>query len=140
MFKGQKGITLIALVITIIVLLILAGVSIAMLSGSDSTPAKASEAVIKDAIAAGKDAVTLTATDAISDFYEAKYVNNNNDSTITTAGAAVLDKTFTSSNVTITVDKTAKTVTITSNSDNTYSSVGAVNDNGGITWTDHFGD
>ena len=34
--KGNKGITLIALVITIIVLLILAGVSIAMLSGDNS--------------------------------------------------------------------------------------------------------
>lgn len=33
--KKQKGITLIALVITIIVLLILAGVSIAMLSGEN---------------------------------------------------------------------------------------------------------
>ena len=34
--REQKGITLIALVITIIVLLILAGVTIAMLSGNDS--------------------------------------------------------------------------------------------------------
>lgn len=33
MFKGQKGITLVALVITIIVLLILAGVGISMLAG-----------------------------------------------------------------------------------------------------------
>lgn len=32
--KGQKGITLVALVITIIILLILAGISIASLSGS----------------------------------------------------------------------------------------------------------
>ena len=35
MFKKNKGITLIALVITIIVLLILAGVSIAMLTGEN---------------------------------------------------------------------------------------------------------
>ena len=34
-FKQSKGITLIALVITIIVLLILAGVSIAMLTGEN---------------------------------------------------------------------------------------------------------
>ena len=33
--KGEKGITLIALVITIIVLLILAGVSISMLTGEN---------------------------------------------------------------------------------------------------------
>ena len=42
--KGNKGITLIALVITIIVLLILAGVSIAMLSGDNSILTKAQEA------------------------------------------------------------------------------------------------
>ena len=35
--KSQKGITLIALVITIIVLLILAGVTIAMLTGENGT-------------------------------------------------------------------------------------------------------
>ena len=37
MFKEQKGVTLIALVITIIVLLILAGVSIAMLTGDNKS-------------------------------------------------------------------------------------------------------
>ena len=36
MFKSKKGITLIALVVTIIVLLILAGISISMLSGDNS--------------------------------------------------------------------------------------------------------
>ena len=43
MFKNQKGITLVALVITIIVLLILAGVSIAMLTGDNGVLKKASE-------------------------------------------------------------------------------------------------
>ena len=42
--KGNKGITLIALVITIIVLLILAGVSIAMLSGENSILKRAQDA------------------------------------------------------------------------------------------------
>ena len=41
--KNQKGITLIALVITIIVLLILAGVSIAMLTGENGILTNASE-------------------------------------------------------------------------------------------------
>ena len=41
MMKEQKGITLIALVITIIVLLILAGVSIAMLTGNNGILTKA---------------------------------------------------------------------------------------------------
>ena len=42
--KDNKGITLIALVITIIVLLILAGVSIAMLTGDNGILTKATEA------------------------------------------------------------------------------------------------
>ena len=42
--KNQKGITLIALVITIIVLLILAGVSIAMLTGQNGILTRASGA------------------------------------------------------------------------------------------------
>ena len=42
--KNQKGITLIALVITIIVLLILAGVSIAMLTGQNGILTRATDA------------------------------------------------------------------------------------------------
>ena len=42
--KGKKGITLIALVITIIVLLILAGISIIMLSGDNSILRRAGDA------------------------------------------------------------------------------------------------
>ena len=42
--KSRKGITLIALVITIIVLLILAGISISMLSGDNSILQKATDA------------------------------------------------------------------------------------------------
>ena len=44
MMKEQKGITLIALVITIIVLLILAGISIAMLTGDNGLLTKANDA------------------------------------------------------------------------------------------------
>ncbi len=44
--KNQKGITLIALVITIIVLLILAGVSIAMLTGENGILTQATDAAV----------------------------------------------------------------------------------------------
>ena len=44
MMKKQNGITLIALVITIIVLLILAGVSIAMLTGDNGILTQATKA------------------------------------------------------------------------------------------------
>ena len=46
--KENKGITLIALVITIIVLLILAGVSIAMLTGGNGLLTKAAEAEVNN--------------------------------------------------------------------------------------------
>lgn len=44
MLKGQKGITLVALVVTIIVLIILAGVSIALVLGDNGIITKAKEA------------------------------------------------------------------------------------------------
>ena len=50
-FKKNKGITLIALVVTIIVLLILAGISIAMLSGQNGILNRASEAKEKTGVA-----------------------------------------------------------------------------------------
>ena len=61
--KNQKGITLIALVITIIVLLILAGVSIAMLSGQNGilTQADNSKAATAKAEAVEKINLTLNA-------------------------------------------------------------------------------
>ena len=60
--KGKKGITLIALVITIIVLLILAGISISMLAGDNGILNKAVQA--KDATRGGKvqETVTLAVT------------------------------------------------------------------------------
>lgn len=45
MMKGQKGVTLVALVITIIVLLILAGVALATIQGNDSVIDNANYAV-----------------------------------------------------------------------------------------------
>ena len=49
--RSQKGITLIALVITIIVLLILAGVSIAMLTGQNGILTRANDAKEDTAVA-----------------------------------------------------------------------------------------
>ncbi len=44
MLKGQKGVTLVALVVTIIVLIILAGVSISMVIGNNGIATRAQEA------------------------------------------------------------------------------------------------
>lgn len=58
-FKENKAITLIALVITIVVLLILAGVSINAITGNESTMEKAREAVDKTELGNLKDEVGL---------------------------------------------------------------------------------
>ena len=76
--KGNKGITLIALVITIIVLLILAAVSIAMLTGENSILKRASQSSAENRIGAANDAVSLFVTDKIAEFYEEAYANGNN--------------------------------------------------------------
>ena len=74
--KGNKGITLIALVITIIVLLILAGVSIAMLSGDNSILGRAKSTVVENELAEARDQVGLAWNAAYSDYLEAFYADN----------------------------------------------------------------
>lgn len=60
MLKGQKGITLVALVITIIVLIILAGVSIALLVDQDGIINKAKNGKQNYQIAANEEANTIS--------------------------------------------------------------------------------
>lgn len=55
MLKGQKGITLVALVITIIVLIILAGVSIALLTNEDGIINRATSGAQNYQIAANEE-------------------------------------------------------------------------------------
>ena len=76
--KNNKGITLIALVVTIIVLLILAGVSIAMLTGENGILNRASESAYTNALGAAKDEVSLKATELVTDYYREVYVQANN--------------------------------------------------------------
>ena len=59
MFKGEKGITLIALAITIIVLLILAGITITALNGQNSVLTQADNARSSYSIEASKESVRL---------------------------------------------------------------------------------
>ena len=66
--KDKKGITLIALVITIVVLLILAGVTIATLTGENGILTKATEAKTNTEIASEKEAIGLA--------YNASKTNN----------------------------------------------------------------
>lgn len=75
--KGNGGITLIALVITIIVLIILAGISIAMISGQDGILNRASQSAAYNALGAAKDQCAMEAADVVNEYYEDKYVKNS---------------------------------------------------------------
>ena len=105
MLKNNKGITLIALVITIIVLLILAGVSIAMLTGSNgiltqSTKARddTAKATVADKVNMAIQAVYAQAvidadgtapTSRISDTnIISQYITDNGESTASDSGTA----------------------------------------------------
>ena len=63
----QNGITLIALVVTIIVLLILAGVSIATLTGENGILTRANDAKTNTEVAEEKEKVELSATGALAE-------------------------------------------------------------------------
>ena len=64
---NQKGITLVALVITIIVLLILAGVSIATLTGQNGILTRANDAKEQTEIAEEKEAINLAYSGAVAE-------------------------------------------------------------------------
>lgn len=81
MFKQEKGVTLVALVITIIVLLILAGVSIAMISGQDGIFTKAQKSVVETAFADAKSNISTVAADALATYYDVNYAASAGGST-----------------------------------------------------------
>lgn len=88
MFKEQKGVTLIALVITIIVLLILAGVSIAMLTGDNGILTKASSSNETNSIAQIKEDVSLAVSEIMANKADPTY--NGNESTLSIKNIATI--------------------------------------------------
>ena len=91
--KRNKGITLIALVITIIVLLILAGVAIAMLSGENGILKKAAQAKTETEQAQKEEETTLTDMEMTTNFLtnNLKYKIKNGYMTGFTVGDKVDD-------------------------------------------------
>lgn len=77
MFKEQKGVTLIALVITIIVLLILAGVSIAFLTGENGILNKSTKAAAEQKVAEAKELATTEVVTQYTTYLEGKYTNSS---------------------------------------------------------------
>ena len=145
MKNNQKGITLVALVITIIVLLILAGVTIAALSGDNGILTRGSQAKQDDEIGAAKDTVNLAANEAIQEYYNVMYnagthasvVNNDPQATVKNFVAkavgitdAVTEGKVGNAKVTITG---ITTVTVTS-SDGKASAIGTISTSGAVSW------
>lgn len=77
--KDTKGITLIALVITIIVLLILAGVTINSIVNQDSSMDKAAKARLENKRAEAKDAAALAVTELIQEYYEKRFIDSTSN-------------------------------------------------------------
>ena len=124
---SSKGITLIALVITIIVLLILAGVTISMVVGDNGILTNAKNAGDKTALAEAKDTVRMAVADATTQYYadvNGTGVNTDIGSTLNAYVAYYLDATrinitakgitysFADSTVTLTQGETSVTATL----------------------------
>ena len=138
--KDNKGITLVALVITIIVLLILAGVTIASLSGDNGILTRGKEAKQMNEIGEVKDQINMLATEAITDYYQVKYVDAGATTKLDEPGKAsekaavekyINDAKASFKNVSVTYS--ASTITIKS-SDGGKQVTGTVGTNGKITW------
>ena len=67
--RNSRGVTLVALVITIIVLLILAGVSLAMLTGDSGILTNADKAKANTAVSNAKNAIEMAYMDIKTEVY-----------------------------------------------------------------------
>ena len=147
--KNQKGITLIALVITIIVLLILAGVAIAMLSGDNGILNNASKSADYNKIGEVKDQIGLAVNENVMNYLDKVHNNGTEYTGDAESTAEVVAETLTSfitgnakaptNGVTVTFAGTlptdASTVDVTvATSD--YQVVGKVNASGSVAWGD----
>ena len=88
MFREQKGITLVALVITIIVLLILAGVTIAALSGPNGILTNAVKSNEETAMSQAKEAVSMAVSELLSNYYVTQTTTASDPTDITSQNIA----------------------------------------------------
>jgi len=94
--KNRKGITLIALVVTIIILLILAGVSLNLIAGSEGMLEKTSKAVDISEVAKAEEEIELIIAEKMIEYYEGKkdeelsvYLKDKLNGTKTPSGATI---------------------------------------------------
>ena len=139
MRNNQKGITLVALVITIIVLLILAGVTIAALSGDNGILKRGSEAKVQTNVQNAKDLINLGVQECITNYYNGKYVTNDTGvNTAASIGAYIISKikSTQASSVIESVSSTGKLIITTNVKDANGGTMSAeVDTNGKLKWT-----
>ena len=142
MKNNQKGITLVALVITIIVLLILAGVTIAALSGDNGILKRGSQSKVSTNIANVKDVFTTIAAEGITEYYNNRYVIANATNTETDSiGKTVADKIYASSTSkgycksAPTASGTSYTITTNVNDATGAALTATIDKDGKISWT-----
>lgn len=139
MMRNQRGITLIALVITIIVLLILAGVSIAMLTGDNGILTNSTKAKAQNELGTAKDQIALAANEALTDYYAGIYASNNTTGEYTDADVVDAVKTaIKGATIVSTVDSDANTTLESGNTFtlecNGWKVKGTVDAKGGLSW------
>ena len=146
--KNNKGITLVALVITIIVLLILAGVTIASLSGDNGILTRGKEAKQMDELGQAKDQINLMANEGIEEHYAVKYAGATTTSKESGNTAAAEVKKHSNAQATVeayinTLGNKIGNVNVTfldhvytlTSSDGKKKTTGAVGTDGSVTWT-----
>ena len=128
--RNQRGITLIALVITIIVLLILAGVSIAMLTGDNGILSNARKSSDETAIANAKERVSTAVNEAMTNYYANVYVEDGGDTMLDRVEAALTDCEGTVDGARIDYDNKKLTITF----DGEEVATGTVDSEGSFSW------
>ena len=131
MIRKQKGITLIALVITIIVLLILAGVTIAMVVGDNGILSRSREAKDTTNIKKIQEEVDLEAADLVAE-YHTKDSGEVTGSAGDYVAAQIDGKTING----IEIDADGAEMTITAEKDGVRTT-GTIEANGHINWDDN---
>ena len=136
---SNKGITLIALVITIIVLLILVGIVIAALTGENGILSRATEVRAANALGEAKDKCALIAAEEAEEYYKTTYVNQTgtySDAGLDTAIVTALNgqSSTLAEGVTATIDGAGTDATITLTHTETSATVEGTITNGTIAW------
>lgn len=135
-FRNTKGITLIALVISIIVLLILAGVALNLVLGEDGITNRAVKTSKIQNISGAKEKLELQVAAYAGDFYQAKYVNGSVEAS-GTVGSYILEKFTNNSDFEedYTLTKKDNKITITNKKDESQKATATIDDNAKVSWS-----